>query len=646
MSIIKIQRLTLDNFKCHKHLKLDFLGRNAVLYGDNATGKTSIYDAFCWLLFGKDSQGQSDEKAFCIKPLAPDGEVLDHGAITSVKAELTVDEVPVSLERTFHEVWTTRRGSAESVYSGNTSEYFVNGVPCKKNEYERRIAEFINEDVFLLLTDLHYFPEKMKWQDRRAVLFEISGVYTDAEIMDTDSKFAPLKEAMGNLTIDDYGKKISSEKRGLTGIRDELPARMDELQRQIADMEALDFHAAEAEKLELEQEKERLSVSLLALKNDSAISEKRNEISSAQLELDRLEAENQAYRREQMQKQPDTDGIARSIAHIRQRISSCQNQIKSCNAKIDQYDRDIDQCLERWINTSAKQFSSKICPTCGQNLPEDKQKEAKNQFDVQKQDRLDEIVRTADKMKNARMDALERIEDLKSELSGLEDDAEKKEKMLADAKAETVVVLDIKDYAGIRENLLDRINSLKSECEHLVKSTEPEQEKLTKRIRVIEKEISEKMSIMARQQLITDGKARIEELRKNARETASRLESIASMQYLIEEYTRYKAGFVENSINSRFKRAKFRLFRNQANGGVEDRCDVTYNGVPYGSMNNGMKINVGVDIINTLSDCYGANVPLFVDNAESVTALDYSGAQIIKLVVSEDDKELRCEYEN
>ena len=646
MSIIKIQRLTLDNFKCHKHLKLDFLGRNAVLYGDNATGKTSIYDAFCWLLFGKDSQGQSDEKAFCIKPLAPDGEVRDHSAITSVKAELTVDEVPVSLERTFHEVWTTRRGSAESVYSGNTSEYFVNGVPCKKNEYERRIAEFINEDVFLLLTDLHYFPEKMKWQDRRAVLFEISGVYTDAEIMDTDSKFAPLKEAMGNLTIDDYGKKISSEKRGLTGIRDELPARMDELQRQIADMEALDFHAAEAEKLELEQEKERLSVSLLALKNDSAISEKRNEISSAQLELDRLEAENQAYRREQMQKQPDTDGIARSIAHIRKRISSCQDQIKSCNAKIDQYDRDIDQCREHWINTSAKQFSIKICPTCGQNLPEDKQEEAKKQFDVQKQDRLDEIVRTADKMKNARMDALERIEDLKSELSGLEDDAEKNEKMLADAKAETVVVLDIKDYAGIRENLLDRINSLKSECEHLVKSTEPEQEKLAKRIRVIEKEISEKMSIMARQQLITDGKARIEELRKNARETASKLESIASMQYLIEEYTRYKAGFVENSINSRFKRAKFRLFRNQANGGVEDRCDVTYNGVPYGSMNNGMKINVGVDIINTLSDCYGANVPLFVDNAESVTALDYSGAQIIKLVVSEDDKELRCEYEN
>ena len=118
------------------------------------------------------------------------------------------------------------------------------------------------------------------------------------------------------------------------------------------------------------------------------------------------------------------------------------------------------------------------------------------------------------------------------------------------------------------------------------------------------------------------------------------------MLYLIDEYTRYKTRFVEDSVNSLFRLAKFRLYREQANGGVEDRCDVVYDGVPYISVNNGMKINLGIDIINTLSTAYGVRVPLFVDNAESVTQLEKCGSQIIRLVVSEKDKELRFNYEN
>ena len=88
------------------------------------------------------------------------------------------------------------------------------------------------------------------------------------------------------------------------------------------------------------------------------------------------------------------------------------------------------------------------------------------------------------------------------------------------------------------------------------------------------------------------------------------------------------------------------MFREQANGGVEARCDVVYEGVPYINLNSGAKINVGIDIINTLSTAYGVNVPLFVDNAESVTRLEGSSNQIIRLVVSENDKELRINYEN
>ena len=158
--------------------------------------------------------------------------------------------------------------------------------------------------------------------------------------------------------------------------------------------------------------------------------------------------------------------------------------------------------------------------------------------------------------------------------------------------------------------------------------------------------IREQMSIVNKEGLLEYSKNRVEQLREDAKNAAECLDAIENMLFLMDEYSRYKTRFVEESINGMFRIARFRLFREQANGGVEDRCDVVHDGVPYISVNNGMKINLGIDIINTLSMAYGVRVPLFVDNAEAVTRLEASASQIIRLVVSENDKELRVNYEN
>ena len=162
----------------------------------------------------------------------------------------------------------------------------------------------------------------------------------------------------------------------------------------------------------------------------------------------------------------------------------------------------------------------------------------------------------------------------------------------------------------------------------------------------IEAKVLELSNIISKESLLEYSRKRIEDLRAEAKNAAECLEAIEKMLFLIEEFTRYKTSFVEDSINGMFRIARFRLFREQANGGIEERCDVVHEGVPYISVNNGMKINLGIDIINTLSMAYGVRVPLFVDNAESVTKLETCGSQIIRLVVSENDKELRVNYEN
>ena len=223
MTEIKIKRLSLENFKCHKNLTLTFDGGNASIYGDNATGKTSIYDAITWLLFGKDSHGNG-EKNIEIKPLDAKGDVKDHLAVTAVEAVLLVNGEETTLRRTYKEVWSTKRGSSTATYDGNTSEYYVNGVPCKRNAFQEKVNELVDEDTFRMLTSVSYFASQISWQERRAALFKVAGVMEDSVILASDEQFQPLVESMGKLSLEDYKKKLLAEKRGFVGAKTEIPA--------------------------------------------------------------------------------------------------------------------------------------------------------------------------------------------------------------------------------------------------------------------------------------------------------------------------------------------------------------------------------------------------------------------------------------
>ena len=187
-------------------------------------GKTTVYDAFSWLLYGKDSKGRSD---FQIKPLDAGGNVADHAAVTSVTAILKVDGVSMTLRKDYYERWSTKRGSAEESYDGNTCEFYVDDVPLKKYEYEKRVEEICSEDTFRVLTNVAWFCEGLDWRKRRDMLFQICDLPDDKAIMAGDPRFTPLAEDMGSLSIDDYKRKLQSQRKGLNADRNTIPARLD-----------------------------------------------------------------------------------------------------------------------------------------------------------------------------------------------------------------------------------------------------------------------------------------------------------------------------------------------------------------------------------------------------------------------------------
>lgn len=289
MKTITIQKLKLTNFKGCSALELDLGGKDASIYGDNATGKTTIYDALTWLLFGKDSLGQSNDEL--IKPLDQDGKVRDHDAVSSVEAVLTVYDgtdpstaarspspasrggFTVTLRKDLRELWTIRRGSSQPTYGGNTVDYYVDGVPIQKKGYAARIEELVDEATFRALTSVSYFPAELHWQKRRAVLADMSGAgnlsdnallqaavrelgeqagqagsAAEAEglSMRAERFTALTDELAGGRSLDDEKKVLTQKQRDLKRAKDTTPARIDELQRQADRLAALDFVGAKA----------------------------------------------------------------------------------------------------------------------------------------------------------------------------------------------------------------------------------------------------------------------------------------------------------------------------------------------------------------------------------------------------------------
>lgn len=645
MKKIKIIRLTLENFKCHDALTLDFLGENVGIRGDNATGKTSIYDALTWLLFGKDSKGNG-EKSIDIKPLNADGSVKDHAALTAVEAMLDVDGAAMSVKRTLREIWSTKRGSSEASYDGNTSDYFIDGVPMKKKEFDRRIGEVVGEDAFRMLTSIRYFADELPWKERRKVLFDISGAMSDRDIMLTEERFLPLMQQTGHITVDDLKKKVAAEKKGLLGIRDTTPAKLATLMDLERELRGNDFEAARAELTALTSEKENLMQQLSDIQQNAALISKEKEIGELLLQKKDLDAENMAYRSEQKRKQPDISGIEMEISRLKKEISVCETEIQRLLSSISTYETGIADARARWIRVNDEAFTGGICPTCGQSLPMEQLKSATDDFDRRKKERLTEIETTANNLKASQAAAEDRISELREKIENDGDVISNLEKAAAEARKTAHDPEDMPEYASKSSDIVQQITVLRTQKESIIADSASVADGLREKLREVNAKISECNAVLGKEQTLSSVIEKIRILREDAERAASQLEGLEKTLFLIEDFIRYKTSFVENSINGLFRIVAFRLFREQANDGVEERCDVTYNGIPYASLNSGAKINVGIDIINTLSKHYGISVPLFIDNAESVTHLEGTDTQVIRLIVSEEDKELRCQYEN
>ena len=641
---ILLKKLVLHNFKGAADLTIDFANRTTIS-GANATGKTRVFDAFTWLLFGKDSE---DRKDFNIKTLTPEGET-EHMAESSVIGILKVDGVKTTYERTLREKWVKKRGEEKQEYSGNETIYSINGVPLKMSEYQERIDSVINEEIFKLLTNPMYF-NALPWTGRREILFRIAGQISDQEIADLYPQFAAFMEELNGKSLKDFRIEIAARLRKLKEELAQIPPRIDEVKMAIQP----DPDYAQIQ-TDIDKYNARLFqidglIASVAEQYNQANREnqdKQNEIYKLEQKISMLEMQDQMESHKAVKEAEiyQTD-LRNEIGAIRREIDMHTSSLQSAEQRITQLTKLNETLRHLWTENNAKTlvFNEKefICPACGTDLSKTRPEEIEQKkqkmladFNKNKLAQLDSINQNGQTNKKE----IDRLEQEAFIIKNQIEQAEAKLKIkLAEVEAIVFPAPVEKPKNAQADALREEISKIRGTISAL---TRPDTSSLmTEKVDINNALDGLKRALNVKEQNETRH-TRLTELLTKEKDLAHQIAEIEKLVFQAEEFMKAKVRITEERINGMFSIVRFKMFNRLINGAIEECCDTLINGVPYQDANAAARVQGGLDIIHTLSDFYKVQAPVFIDNRESVTEIPEMDCQIISLYVDPTAKVLR-----
>ena len=644
--IITLNRIRLNNFKGIRNGEYSFDDKNAVVYGENGTGKTTLMDAMLWVLFGKDSNNRAE---FGIKTLEADGTVIpnvDH----EVECTFMVNGKPLVLRKNYREKWTKKRGSIAETFTGHETDYFIDDVPKKKSEFEAAISSIIDEKKFQLLTNPLYFNETLTWQERRQILIDLCGDVSPEDVANSNARLKPLVPKLKDMTADDLLKMAATKRKRINKEITELETRISEAH----------FAAAgeQIDEIKLREDRLKLSTELDLLKYSQPEDKKRVRLNELEKERNKLYNSALEIKNEFDNKQRDriydldkkVNDAMRRYDDLESYYDDLSREIESNNASVEELERKQADLREEWAGLTAKyplpDAENATCGTCHQRLPNEMIAEMIERVNITRAEEKERINRTGKEYGRQIEEIREKTaKAVNEQKKSVEDKATAEREMNEfSAKRYEVAAQTIEDndqYISIMNEIAD-IDRQKEAVisEKVAPSNDTERiQTLTENIA----EIDEKLFSASKKK---EQESRVNELAKRKVAAGKEFEEIARLCSLVEEFIRTKVSVLESRINDKFTITKFKLFETQINGGLTETCEAVFNGVPYsGGLNNAMRINVGMDIINTLSSLYGMSAPVFVDNAESVTSLRPIRSQVIQLVVKDGQTSLKVEKE-
>lgn len=651
MSTITLKSLLLVNFKGVRELRLDFTQQVTVISGENGTGKTTIFDAFHWLLFGKDSTGRSDSN-FNIKTIDPSTKKpilhLEH----SVTAMLDVDGREVKIQRCYCEKWSRATANAEERLINHYTEFYINDVKMgTKREFDSEIAEIIPEDVFKLVTNPYYFVN-LKAEQQKAILLEMVGTVSDEEVAGSNETFVKLLAELNGRSLAAYAKEVAAKKRACNDELKIIPSQIDTANRlrpQPENWEELESQKTEKEKRLQAVEDQIRDRSMATEAEYKRKSEIQRQIGEKRLALNKAENEirttalsgiNQA--KMDLQKlQFDLSNAQATRSNLIKKRDSIVEQIAQIESVVvgmrEEYKRIF---LEKMPPIPEGTF---VCPTCNRPLEaadiNAKKAELEANFNGNKSQRLKaneergkKLIDEQSQLKNKGEEIRKAINQADTNISTITAQVEAKKTSIPEAPNVDAMIQGDAVCQALRNEISDLENQLTMNVKTVdVSDLTTEKTKLQGEIRELERSL-------LKRDAIERADKEINELEEKRIANNQALASLEGWELVALEFQKAKDAKIQEKIDSLFSYVSFSFIKEQLNGNENVTCVCTVNGTPYPDVNAAGKLNAGLDIINAVCKHKGVSAPIFIDNRESVNQIIPTISQVINLCVSLDAK--------
>ena len=630
MKKVQLAKLTLINFKAAKQREIVF-SDNTVISGNNATGKTTLFDAFTWCLFGKDSH---DRKDFEIKTRGSDNRHTKK-AEASVTADLVVDGMEITLKRTFREKWVKPRGEEDEVFQGHETLYEINSVPMSAGDFKKNVENICDEGLFKLLTSHTAFAE-LGWQDKRAVLSNMAGDVTLESVSEGKADFEALIKQLAGRDFVQFRKEINARKKRIKDELEQIDPRIAEVHAGMPevineidlrqDLKTIDD--------QIQAEQQALSDAGKAYENEAQqVKARLDEIAHLEAVVRKLKADDQA-KEEQQVRERDKKYLEEKAAHegIGIEIRSYADQIEALTKLNKDSEGTVETLRSEYVRINDLEFEpnpdDSICPTCKQTLQdaEEQKEKLRGNFNENKVKKLELIKQQAAEIKA-------KIEAREAEIKGLQ--ASK----LALEESRTDLPLPVKEM-GKPFTVNPEIELYQNEIEATRATIKETQKPEIDRSKLTELGLQRDVVI---KQLSTGEQrqkslSRIAELEADKKAKGQELASVEKEEFTAERLAKAYSDEVQQRVNGLFEIVQFKMFKELINGGEEPDCQALINGVPYEAANNAARINAGIDIINALSKYHQKSVPVWVDNAEASNYIIPTDSQLIQLRVTTDNE--------
>ena len=645
---LTINKLTIENFAGFKKQTFEFNGHDARMYGANGTGKTTTATALQWLLFDKGLDGST--KSFNPVPLKENNEE-DYELIPTVEVELNKDGKTLKIRKESHPKYTKNQSNNRKEYSrSRTKKQYINDESLKVKDFQSRIAELVDEDVFKLITNPAAFND-LEWKKQRELLFEIADQIDDEDIIKMNKDFKDLKNILGDHDIEVKTKILNDKIKQIRKDIEDIPVRINQTESNKQDVPEYDEERYNTVK----QEIEKLGNERVDIQNGKAEIDLRNQLADKQAELNRLEDNHDANNESRIHAATNELSVENgTVANLETKIRNNKQQIEYESKRRQELLSEYHHFKEKEEEVRTRQFqpsTDNVCSCCGQALPpeqvEEANKKALAKFNKQQSEDLENLKQKTDKILSDGKEIKPLIENLENENNDLQikvneanERVQRIENRINKLKAGNVDITQTDEYKSI----LNDINEINQKRKDIKTTISDKVVKIDEQIN----ELTQEKIAFENAKAIESSNEHLDEVIKDLQSEEDQLldkkEDYEHQLYILKEFTTTKVKMLTENINKKFKMANFKLFNHQVNGEIKETCVCTVDGVEYnGGLNNAARINVGLDIINTLSTHYGITAPIFIDNAESVTDIIPTEAQQIQLVVSGQDKTLRME---